>query len=179
VRALDGPAAGVNLGAMRTCPTWLRLVVRPKRPDDARSVGVRYIDENLDHPYAGQVVRWDALDQPDDTPEPNEVIEIYRTVPRTWGQVFVRPGGRYEHADYRHVPVDEALLGGPLRELAPFRVWAVLSSAADTELGAIDAVAGANIARLSLLEFTDGFRALEPFGAAEPRGGKLLGLRRG
>lgn len=74
---LDGPAAGHGLD-LRTCPHFLRVVI------DAD----------------GKV---DALDQAGDTPGPGEEIHPYVMTLGTWGVVFVRPGGRYEMGEYRHV----------------------------------------------------------------------------
>lgn len=87
---LDGPAAGTDL-LLRSCPTLLRVVLS---------------EEGL--PGIGEV-KVDALDQPDDKPEPGERIEVYRVVPGTHTVAFVDsrsrrgPQGRYEFADYRHV----------------------------------------------------------------------------
>lgn len=74
---LDGPAKDRSL-SLRTCPHYLRVVV----------------DER------GKI---DALDQVEDVPESEEQIEVYVIVNGTWGVVFVRPGGRFEYGEYRHM----------------------------------------------------------------------------
>lgn len=78
IAILDGPAAGFKATA-RAAPTWLRVVIN--------STG---------NP--------DLLNEPTDYPSDDERVYGYRQVEGTWNQVFVRPGGRYESADYRHVP---------------------------------------------------------------------------
>lgn len=103
-RFLDGPAEGHEL-ALRACPTMLRVV----------------LTENL----LGEAVTIDALDQPEDRPEPGERIEVYRTVPGTHSAAFLcgrgskGPRGRYEFADYRHVEVAPDRLA----ELADREEW--------------------------------------------------------
>lgn len=95
MNALDGPAAGVTL-SLRSCPVFLRLV-------RSEITG-----------------KWDALDQPGDTPSDNEDVFAYRVVPGTWGQVFVRPGGRYEYGDYKHLEGYDAEL---IRDRDKWREW--------------------------------------------------------
>lgn len=100
MNALDGPAGTVVL-TLRRCPVFLRLVQ----------------DETTR--------RWDALDQLDDTPGPDERIHVYRRVEGTWSQVFLcgrgpkAPSGRHEFADYRHVAID----GERFRDTGPWREW--------------------------------------------------------
>jgi hypothetical protein len=94
-RLLDGPAANTNL-MLRRAPVFMRIVRDPE----------------------GKI---DALDQLEDIPEPGERMYVYRSEPETFGMVFIRPGGRYEGADYRHLPdVDPE----PLRENTAWRTWA-------------------------------------------------------
>lgn len=103
MRALDGPAAGINL-SLRSCPTYLRLVHGPDG--------------------------WDALDQPEDRPQEGETVWPYRIVDGTWGVVFVRPGGRYEYGDYRVIEdVEPGLpaMFGQNRDL--WRAWLMLHHA--------------------------------------------------
>lgn len=99
-RLLDGPAAGTDL-MLRRAPVWLRVVVAPD----------------------GTV---DALDQLQDTPQPDEEVHVYRQVEGTSSVVFAcrtrSRGGRYEGASYRHVP------GAPaddLRDSAAWQAWCV------------------------------------------------------
>jgi len=80
---LDGPAKGISLN-LRTCPRYLRVVI--------------------DHEEDGV----DALDQRGDSPKDNEDVYVYLLQEDTWGVVFVRPGGRYEHGKYTYHPVDFA-----------------------------------------------------------------------
>lgn len=100
MKFLDGPAVGVSLSCHRA-PIYLRVV---------QDTSER---------------RFDALDQPDDTPTPSEIIHVYRRVEGTWGCVFActrsgRGGGRYEHGDYVHVPVGDT---EPFRSTEAWRAW--------------------------------------------------------
>jgi hypothetical protein len=61
-----------------------------------------------------------ALDQLEDMPRPDEAIHVYRIVPGTWTFVYVRPGGRFEHGEYRYLP-DAPV--GQLRDTAAWRAW--------------------------------------------------------
>lgn len=86
--------------------------------------------------------RWDTLDQPDDEPRASEDVCVYAMVPETWSLVFVRPGGRYEMADYTHVEVD----GEQFRGRSRWREWAVLQprikAMSDRQAQALDYVRG-------------------------------------
>jgi hypothetical protein len=128
-RFLDGPAEGVTLD-LRRAPTYLRAVSRPGG-------------------YVGSRLRqrpWDALDLPEDRRNPDEVVEVYKIVPGTWGQVFVRPGGEYQYGDYRHVEVDALALG--LDDRPRFLTWAVLHHAEETTPGlGIPGEVGADLTR--------------------------------
>ncbi len=78
-RFLDGPAAGQEL-ACRSGKILMRAVVNRR--------GV-----------------WDALDQPEDEPRPDEIVYVYVAVPGTSTAVCIRAakgmGGFYQGADYR------------------------------------------------------------------------------
>lgn len=144
---LDGPA-GISAMDLRRCPTYLRLV---------------------------HGTRWDALDQPGDTPEPGETLAIYKIVEGTWGVVFVRPGGRYEYGDYRHVPdVSDELLE-VFRERWPFLVWAMLHHARGTTLGGLPANVIADILREPDLTAFE-VRRLAPLVGALQQGGDMWAL---
>jgi hypothetical protein len=133
MRAINGPAAGVSMG-LRTCPRWLRLVTRPAdtRPSDG---GTPAYDQ-----IAGEQVLVDALDQADDTPAQDETVHVYRLVAGTWGVVYVRPGGRYEHGDYRHIGP-----GTGLRERDAWIAWVADQEGMTLEeLAAANAEAGRN-----------------------------------
>lgn len=100
-RFMDGPAEGVEIVAQRA-PMYLRVVQ----------------DQTT--------LRWDVLDQPDDTPSPSELVFVYKRVEGTGGVVFActrssRGGGRYEGADYRHVEVE----GEQFRDTSAWRDWAL------------------------------------------------------
>lgn len=105
-RFLDGPAAGTEL-LLRSCPVMLRVTIA---------------EEGL--PGIGEV-KVDALDQPDDELDFGERIEVYRGVPGTHSVAFLdsrRRGGvqgRYEFADYRHVPLGPDVLA----ELEDREAW--------------------------------------------------------
>lgn len=91
---IDGPAQGTRL-SLRTAPHFLRVVI------DAH----------------GDV---DALDQPEDELADDETVYVYVLQAGTWGQVFVRPGGRYEHGTYRYLPLEQA---GELATRADWVAW--------------------------------------------------------
>ena len=75
IKFLDGPAADVVL-ALRRAPVLLRVVRGPRG-------------------------KWDALDQLDDTPEPNETIFVYRVVGTpTWVHFCCRGKGKRESGVY-------------------------------------------------------------------------------
>lgn len=95
-RFLDGPVAGTEL-TLRRSPIYLRVAVD-------RATG-----------------KVDALDALDDTPRASEDVHAYRAVAGTFVRAFVRPGGCYESADYRHVDVDAAI---DLRNTDAWREWA-------------------------------------------------------
>lgn len=95
----DGPAADVVL-PLRRAPKLLRVVVSRK--------GI-----------------WDALDQLDDTPNPQEAIHVYRLTARaTWMHIRATKrsaSGMYAMADYAFVadpPAEE-----DLRDNARWRAW--------------------------------------------------------
>lgn len=101
-RFLDGPAEGVEIVARRA-PMYLRVV-------------------------QDQVtLKWDVLDQPDDTPSPSELVFVYRRVESTFGAVQACGRGNgggcreYQHADYRHVEVE----GEQFRDTGAWRHWAL------------------------------------------------------
>ena len=132
---LDGPARGITMD-LRRCPTYLRLVHDPAR---TKRRG------------------WDALDLPDDHPEPGESLALYRIEPGTHGVVFVRPGGRFEYGKYRHVTVHAETLE-QLADREHFLAFAVLHHAGGVGHGHISAPAAADLARLD----ADTFRRLAP-----------------
>lgn len=75
------------------------------------------------------LVEFDALDQPEDTPQPGERVHVYRIKPGTRrGPVFIcRPargrGGRQpEDGDYEHMPEID---GEQFRETEAWRAWAM------------------------------------------------------
>lgn len=130
-RLLDGPGAGLTFD-LRSAPTFLRAVQSP--------------------------LKWDALDQPDDTPAPDEHVHVYRQVEGTWTQVHVRAARRsasgcWEAADYVHVPdapVEE------LRDNARWRAWVVLMHAAAIDkVGALPAGVAADLARMPVDTFRE------------------------
>lgn len=129
MRTIDGPAAGVTM-SLRTCPRWLRLASRPadSRPTEG---GVLTYDQ-----AAGIQIRVDALDQAADTPAEDETVHVYRLVAGSWGCVYVRPGGRFEHGDYRHV---ETRPDEQLRDRADWVAWV-----ADQEGMTLEELAAAN-----------------------------------
>lgn len=105
VRFLDGPAEGVEL-ALSRAPMFLRVVV----------------DETT--------LKWDALDQLDDTPGPSERVHVYRRDGGT-GETFACTRGHgcahSVDASYRHLPnVD----GEQLRDMGRWREWAQAPEAA-------------------------------------------------
>lgn len=95
---LDGPAAGWT-GMLRRAPMYLRIVI--KAP--------------------GTVALTDALDQPEDCPDPDELVYVYRRRPGTLSRVHIRPGGCYTGADYEHMPEVD---GDELRDTETWRSWA-------------------------------------------------------
>lgn len=98
-RILDGPARGALLNTRRA-PMYLRVVI------DRQTREV------------------DALDQLDDTARAMEDLYVYAAVPETWSFVFVRPGGRFEGADYRFrndLSPGERI---SLRDNELWRIWA-------------------------------------------------------
>lgn len=102
MKALDGPAAGLELD-LRRCPMYLRLV------------------------QDTMALKWDALDQPDDTPGPSETVYVYRRRPGTGGVVFActrrsSRDPRFEHGDYEHMPEVD---GEALRDTDGWRTWAM------------------------------------------------------
>jgi hypothetical protein len=107
VRLLDGPGVDLTF-ELRLAPTFLRVVQSPSK--------------------------WDALDQPDDVPEPGEHVHVYRLVPGTWSSYHIRGASRassgcFATCDYRWVadaPVE-------LRETTCWRVWATLQPGPDGE----------------------------------------------
>jgi hypothetical protein len=101
VRLLDGPGVDLTFD-LRLAPTFLRVVQSPNR--------------------------WDALDQPDDVPEPGEHVYVYSIVPGTWSQIHVRAhkrsaSGCWQSGDYRWVPDAPVEV---LRDTTAWRVWATL-----------------------------------------------------
>jgi len=98
-RFLDGPAAGKTL-SLSYAPMYLRVVIDPK----------------------GNV---DALDAPDDSPRPGEIVHLYRRHgPVTTGFIAGRDpktgkrfGRRFSAADYTHF-TDHSMVQEQLRTLS-------------------------------------------------------------
>jgi hypothetical protein len=100
-RLLDGPGADLTFD-LRLAPAYLRAVQSP--------------------------LKWDALDQPDDTPAADEHVHVYRRLAGTWSQVHVRAATRaasgcWQAADYVYVPDAPVEL---LRDTLTWRVWTTL-----------------------------------------------------
>lgn len=91
---LDGPAGGKSID-LRRCPHFLRVVISE----------------------AGEL---DALDQLSDEPRADEKVYVYEIEPGSWGEVYVRPGGRFEHGRYRHLAHAD---GEAVRETEAWRKW--------------------------------------------------------
>jgi hypothetical protein len=106
-RFLDGPAAGVTLFLQRA-PLFLRAV---------RVAGGK----------------WDALDQLDDYPKPNEEIVVYALEGApTWMHVHRRGGGGiYRGGAYRVVEPQPA--DADLRDVFKWRAWAQARSKERTD----------------------------------------------
>lgn len=129
---LDGPGVDLTF-ELRAAPTFLRVVQGP--------------------------CKWDALDQRDDAPEPDEHVHVYRIVEDTWAQVFACARGRnrgasgvWESGEYRYVPDAPVEL---LRNNANWRAWVILKCAGESEaVGPLPAGVAADLARLD----ADAFR---------------------
>jgi hypothetical protein len=77
---IDGPAAGVTL-ELKRCPYLLRVV---RRIGTGKAGG-----PDLKGPVEVPVIGWDALDQPEDRPEPAETIYLYKADLSTVGRAHV------------------------------------------------------------------------------------------
>lgn len=113
----DGPAGGHDL-MLRRAPHFLRVTIAPGR--------------------TGPKV--DALDQPDDQPEPGETVHVYVIDPGTRSLVFLcgtRPrsaSGRYAGGRYRHLPVG-ADVQLQIRDRDAWRAWVL----GDADAAAVEA----------------------------------------
>lgn len=124
---------------LRTCPTWLRVAQSPDRK--ARR-------------------GFDALDQPEDVPEPDEWLHVYRIVPGTWSLVFACPGGRYENAEYQHVEVTPERCE-QLRQLVPWRAFAALMHFTQLEAQHdVPAALAAELGRITEAQFVEAAPAI-------------------
>lgn len=102
-RFIDGPAKGVTL-MLRRAPLYLRVTIRPM-------------------PGAGDKLPWDALDQPEDTPTPDETLVAYIRQGPASGAFIDGPrvAGFYTLADYVMVP--EQPTDAQMRDNAAWREW--------------------------------------------------------
>lgn len=97
IEIVDGPCKGTF--TVRRAPLYLRATV------SRLTVG-----------------KLDVLDQLDDEPARYEDIFVYRRLPGSWTQVFVRPGGCYESGIYQLVePQPE---DSDVRSNEAWRAWA-------------------------------------------------------
>lgn len=109
-RFKDGPAAGKNM-MLRRAVVFLRVTRLPADPQNRRSAD-----------------KWDALDQPDDTPEPDEELFAYKHTGQNAGMCHVRMSGKakggsgfYAIAEYALCdpqPSDEEM-----RDVFKWRAW--------------------------------------------------------
>lgn len=103
MRFVDGPAVGVSL-MCRRAPMYLRVT---------QDAGAR---------------KFDALDQPGDEPEPQEILHVYSRVPGTFSSAHLcargsarGASGWYEFADYAFVPLEDT---ERFRDVEVWRGWA-------------------------------------------------------
>jgi hypothetical protein len=66
--------------------------------------------------------KWDALDFPEDQPLARETLHAYEIAGQP-GWCFMRPGGRFVMAEYRHVPNQPS--DATMRTLDTWREWCV------------------------------------------------------